>query len=276
MTYPASPNDARHQSRPARLRPVLGGCRGDRGRRGADRACRHPHLPLDARTFRSWRPQATARGAMPTPASTCSWRRLSRSSRRACSTCWCSARRSPGMFFDWIMGLATLAAVVYPFSTGAPLDQKAATAVVNLVLGIAITSLLDGGRGQGRPAPGAAVATRRAAATPTARATAPGRSTRTSRATRPSQATGAARATCPSSAARADPADQRAAPPRLRAAGSVAAVLSDHRGDAGPGEALRRLRQALPASLGRWRSCGRTRLTSPRGTSTGSPGCSPA
>ena len=48
----------------------------------------------------------------------------------------------PGMFFDWIMGLATLAAVVYPFSTGAPLDQKGATAVVNLILGIAITSLL--------------------------------------------------------------------------------------------------------------------------------------
>jgi hypothetical protein len=48
----------------------------------------------------------------------------------------------PGMFFDWIMGLATLAAAVYPFSTGAPLDQKAATAVVDLVLGIAITSLL--------------------------------------------------------------------------------------------------------------------------------------
>jgi len=48
----------------------------------------------------------------------------------------------PGMFFDWIMGLATLAAVVYPFSTAAPLDQKGATAVVDLVLGIAITSLL--------------------------------------------------------------------------------------------------------------------------------------
>lgn len=48
----------------------------------------------------------------------------------------------PTMFFDWILGLATLAAVVYPFSTGAPLDQKIATAVVNLVLGIAITSLL--------------------------------------------------------------------------------------------------------------------------------------
>lgn len=48
----------------------------------------------------------------------------------------------PNMFFEWIMGLATLVAVVYPFSTSAPLDQKAATAVVNLVLGIAITTLL--------------------------------------------------------------------------------------------------------------------------------------
>jgi hypothetical protein len=48
----------------------------------------------------------------------------------------------PNMFFNWIMGLVTLAAVVYPFSTGAPLDQKFATAVVNLVLGIAIISLL--------------------------------------------------------------------------------------------------------------------------------------
>ena len=50
----------------------------------------------------------------------------------------------PGLFFTWIMGLATLAAVVYPFSTGAPLNQQGATAVVNLVLGIAITSLLTG------------------------------------------------------------------------------------------------------------------------------------
>jgi hypothetical protein len=48
----------------------------------------------------------------------------------------------PNMFFGWIMGLATLAAVVYPFSTSAPVDQKAATAVVDLVLGIAIISLL--------------------------------------------------------------------------------------------------------------------------------------
>lgn len=48
----------------------------------------------------------------------------------------------PGLFFGWIMGLATLAAVVYPFSTSAALDQKGATAIVNLVLGVAITSLL--------------------------------------------------------------------------------------------------------------------------------------
>ena len=73
----------------------------------------------------------------------------------------------PGMFFDWIMGLATLAAVVYPFSTGAPLDQKAATAVVNLVLGIAITSLLTGvaARAVRRRVPTGYPATRYAAGT---------------------------------------------------------------------------------------------------------------
>jgi len=49
---------------------------------------------------------------------------------------------APRVFFGWIMGLATLAVVVYPFSTSAPLEQKAATAIVNGILGIAITSLL--------------------------------------------------------------------------------------------------------------------------------------
>ena len=48
----------------------------------------------------------------------------------------------PSLFFRWIIGLVTLIAVVYPFSSGAPLDQKAATAIVNLVLGLAIASLL--------------------------------------------------------------------------------------------------------------------------------------
>ena len=41
-------------------------------------------------------------------------------------------------------GLATVIAVVYPFSTTAPLSQKAATAVINLVLGAAIGSLING------------------------------------------------------------------------------------------------------------------------------------
>ena len=48
----------------------------------------------------------------------------------------------PTVFFRWIIGLVTLIAVVYPFSSGAPLDQKFATAAVNLVLGVAIGSLL--------------------------------------------------------------------------------------------------------------------------------------
>jgi hypothetical protein len=47
----------------------------------------------------------------------------------------------PQVFFGWIIGLATIIAVVFPFSTTAPVDQKAATALVNLVLGIAIATL---------------------------------------------------------------------------------------------------------------------------------------
>ena len=48
----------------------------------------------------------------------------------------------PRLFFNWIMGLVTAVAVFYPFSTSAPLNQKGATAIVNLVLGLAIISLL--------------------------------------------------------------------------------------------------------------------------------------
>jgi hypothetical protein len=51
---------------------------------------------------------------------------------------------TPGMFLAWIIGLATVAAVVYPFSTAAPISEKAATAIVNLVIGVAISSLLSG------------------------------------------------------------------------------------------------------------------------------------
>ena len=50
----------------------------------------------------------------------------------------------PLAFFGWIIGLATVLAVVITFSTSAPLDAKVATAVVVVVLGIAIGSLLSG------------------------------------------------------------------------------------------------------------------------------------
>ena len=50
----------------------------------------------------------------------------------------------PGTFFGWIIGLATLIAVVFPFSTTAPVSQKLATAVVNLAIGFAVGSLLGG------------------------------------------------------------------------------------------------------------------------------------
>jgi hypothetical protein len=50
----------------------------------------------------------------------------------------------PQMFFAWIIGLATVIAVVYPFGTTAPPSQKVATAVINLVLGAAIGSLING------------------------------------------------------------------------------------------------------------------------------------
>ena len=50
----------------------------------------------------------------------------------------------PRLFFTWIIGLATVIAVVFPFSTSAPLSQKVATAIINLVLGCAIGSLISG------------------------------------------------------------------------------------------------------------------------------------
>lgn len=50
----------------------------------------------------------------------------------------------PVAFFGWIIGLATILAVLLPFSTTAPLTAKAATAVVDLILGVAIGSLLSG------------------------------------------------------------------------------------------------------------------------------------
>ena len=50
----------------------------------------------------------------------------------------------PFAFFGWIIGLVTLVAMLFPFSTSAPLSQKLATGAVNLFIGIAIGSLLTG------------------------------------------------------------------------------------------------------------------------------------
>jgi hypothetical protein len=50
----------------------------------------------------------------------------------------------PLTFFAWIVGLATVVVVLFPFSTGAPLSEKVATAAVDLVIGFAIGSLISG------------------------------------------------------------------------------------------------------------------------------------
>ena len=48
----------------------------------------------------------------------------------------------PKVFFGWIVGLVTVVFVIFPFRTGAPLEQQIATAAVYLVIGIAIGSLV--------------------------------------------------------------------------------------------------------------------------------------
>lgn len=55
-----------------------------------------------------------------------------------------SATPRPMTFFSWIVALVTLLMVLFPFSTSAPISQKIATAAVDLVIGFAIGSLLNG------------------------------------------------------------------------------------------------------------------------------------
>ena len=50
----------------------------------------------------------------------------------------------PLLFFGWIVALVTIIAVVFPFSTGARLDAKIATAVVYLAIGFATGTLVGG------------------------------------------------------------------------------------------------------------------------------------
>ncbi|MEO8106685.1 MAG: DUF6069 family protein [Actinomycetes bacterium] len=49
----------------------------------------------------------------------------------------------PQAFYAWIVGLATAVAVALPFAQKAELDQQISTAVVNLVIGICIMTLIS-------------------------------------------------------------------------------------------------------------------------------------
>lgn len=50
----------------------------------------------------------------------------------------------PFLFFGWIVGLLTFVAVLAPFATSAEFPAKLATAMINLLLGVAIGSLVGG------------------------------------------------------------------------------------------------------------------------------------
>jgi hypothetical protein len=50
----------------------------------------------------------------------------------------------PFRYFSWIMGLAILVVTLLPFLSSAEMATKVATAVINLVAGIAIASLTSG------------------------------------------------------------------------------------------------------------------------------------
>lgn len=49
----------------------------------------------------------------------------------------------PRTFFGWIIGLATVIAALWPFTSGADLDAKIVTMLINLVIGVAIGSLVS-------------------------------------------------------------------------------------------------------------------------------------
>jgi hypothetical protein len=50
---------------------------------------------------------------------------------------------SPFNYFGWIMGLVTVVAAALPFTSGAELDAKIATAIINALIGIAVWTLTD-------------------------------------------------------------------------------------------------------------------------------------
>ena len=54
----------------------------------------------------------------------------------------CLAVPAPGTFFQWIMALITLIAVVLPLTLSVTLSERAATAAINLALGLIITIVI--------------------------------------------------------------------------------------------------------------------------------------
>jgi hypothetical protein len=49
----------------------------------------------------------------------------------------------PSVFFGWIVGLVTVAMMVMPFAFDASTASKVSTALINMIIGIAIGSLLS-------------------------------------------------------------------------------------------------------------------------------------
>jgi hypothetical protein len=78
---------------------------------------------------------------------------------RLAARCWLpAAARAPPRharplaFFAWITALADVIAAAAPFTQPAPLASKVFTAVINIVVGVAVISLLSGvGRAATRP-----------------------------------------------------------------------------------------------------------------------------
>ena len=54
------------------------------------------------------------------------------------------ATPTPTRFFSWIVGLLTAAAAVLPFSQGGTTGEQAATAVIVILIGISVLSILPG------------------------------------------------------------------------------------------------------------------------------------
>jgi hypothetical protein len=60
----------------------------------------------------------------------------------------------PFSFFAWITGLAVVGTAIVPFTQNAALSSKVFTATMNVIVGIAVISLLSGvGRSATRPVP---------------------------------------------------------------------------------------------------------------------------